>query len=60
MDSFLKIYRKHVATFIWVKGHDDNKENERCDVLAVKAAEGDDLRVDGWYENNVASRNELF
>ena len=57
---FLKIYRKHVVNFIWVKGHADNKENERCDVLAVKAAEGDVLRVDGWYENNVASRNELF
>ena len=57
---FLKIYRKHVVTFIWVKGHADNKENERCDVLAVKAAEGDALKIDGWYENNVASRNELF
>ena len=57
---FLKIYRKHVVNFIWVKGHADNKENERCDVLAVKAAEGDALRVDGWYENNVASKNELF
>ena len=57
---FLKIYRKHVVTFIWVKGHADNKENERCDVLAVKAAEGDALRVDGWYENNVAGKNELF
>ena len=57
---FLKIYRKHVVNFIWVKGHADNKENERCDVLAVKAAEGDTLRVDGWYENNVAGKNELF
>ena len=57
---FLKIYRKHVVNFIWVKGHADNKENERCDALAVKAAEGDTLRVDGWYENNVAGKNELF
>ena len=57
---FLKIYRKHVVNFIWVKGHADNKENERCDVLAVKAAEGDALRVDGWYENNVAGKNELL
>ena len=57
---FLKIYRKHVVNFIWVKGHADNKENERCDVLAVKAAEGAALNVDGWYENNVAGKNELF
>ena len=57
---FLKIYRKHVVNFIWVKGHADNKENERCDVLAVKAAEGDALRTDSWYENNVAGKNDLF
>ena len=32
---FLKIYRKHKVSFVWIKGHADNKENERCDVLAV-------------------------
>jgi len=37
---FLKIYRKQKVSFIWVKGHANNKENERCDVLAVQAAEG--------------------
>jgi len=57
---FLKIYRKHVVNFIWVKGHADNKENNRCDILAVKAAEGDNLKIDVWYENNMAGKNELF
>jgi ribonuclease HI len=57
---FLKIYRKHAANFIWVKGHADNKENNRCDILAVKAAEGDNLKIDTWYENNMAGKNELF
>ena len=57
---FLKIYRKHVVNFIWVKGHADNKENNRCDILAVKAAEGDNLKIDAWYENNMAGKNELF
>ena len=57
---FLKIYRKHVVNFIWVKGHADNKENNRCDILAVKAAEGDNLKIDTWYENNMAGKNELF
>jgi len=57
---FLKIYRKHIVNFIWVKGHADNKENNRCDMLAVKAAEGDNLKIDAWYENNMAGKNELF
>ena len=57
---FLKIYRKHTVNFVWVKGHANIKENERCDELAVKAAESDDLQVDIWYENNVANKNKLF
>jgi ribonuclease HI len=57
---FLKIYRKHTVKFIWIKGHANNKENERCDGLAVKAAEGDNLKIDNWYENNVVGKNELF
>ena len=36
---FLKIYRMHHISFKWVKGHSDNIENERCDFLAVEAAE---------------------
>jgi ribonuclease HI len=50
---FLKIYRKQEVSFIWVKGHANNKENERCDVLAVQAADSNNLLVDDWYENNV-------
>ena len=57
---FLKIYRKHTVNFVWVKGHANIKENERCDELAVKAAESDDLQADVWYENNVANKNKLF
>ena len=57
---FLKIYRKHQVCFIWVKGHSNIKENERCDQLAVKAAESTKLKKDVWYENNIANNNELF
>lgn len=42
---------KHVS-FIWVKGHDENKDNERCDELAVSAYQdhnGHDLLEDGQY-----------
>ena len=52
---FLKIYRKQKVGFVWVKGHSNNKENERCDVLAVQAAEGNDLQIDQWYENNITN-----
>jgi len=57
---FLKIYRKQKVNFVWVKGHADNKENERCDTLAVQAAEGKNLLIDQWYENNTVNKNELF
>jgi|TARA_B110000881_G_scaffold168096_1_gene151459 ribonuclease HI len=52
---FLKIYRKQKVSFIWVKGHANNKENERCDTLAVQAADSKNLLIDQWYENNVAN-----
>ena len=57
---FLKVFRKHFVKFVWIKGHDNNKYNERCDYLAVSAAEGDFLKKDIWYENNVINKNELF
>lgn len=37
---------KHQLTFVWVKGHDGHPENERCDVLATTAADGDLLLDD--------------
>ena len=55
---FLKIYRMQKVSFIWVKGHANNKENERCDFLAVEAAEGQSLLIDQWYEKNVANKGD--
>lgn len=51
-ERFLKIYPKHQVKFVWVKGHAGNPLNERCDELAVKAAESNNLLVDEGYENN--------
>lgn len=42
----LEVQKKHEVTFVWVKGHNGNPENERCDQLATKAADGDNLLVD--------------
>lgn len=52
---FLRIYPKHNVKFIWVKGHNDHPENERCDVLAVSAATGNLLLIDESYESGLAS-----
>jgi len=52
---FLTVFKKHHVSFIWVKGHANVKENERCDALAVQAAESKSLLIDRWYENNVAN-----
>jgi len=49
---FLQIYPIHKPKFVWVKGHADNKENERCDELAVEAANTQPLHVDNGYENS--------
>ena len=49
---FLRIYRKHNVKFVWVKGHASNKENNRCDELAVAAALGGDLKIDHGYEDS--------
>jgi ribonuclease HI len=48
---FIKVFRKHKVKFQWLRGHAGDIENEICDQLAVKAAEGRDLKVDYEYEN---------
>jgi len=46
---FLIIYPKHKVSFKWVKGHAGIPGNERCDELAVEAAESTDLIPDKGY-----------
>lgn len=55
---FLKVYRMQKVSFVWVKGHANNKENERCDFLAVEAADGQSLLIDQWYEKNVVNNGD--
>jgi ribonuclease HI len=53
---FLEIYKKHHVNFVWVKGHDNNPLNERCDQLAVEASFKQNLKEDGGYlqqENSI-------
>ena len=55
---FLKIYRKHQVKLIWIKGHADIPENERCDFLAVEASKKRNLLIDEGYEN--AQKNKTL
>ena len=49
---FLVEYRKHNIKMIWIKGHNEHPENERCDVLATTESAKDIslLRVDEGYK----------
>ncbi len=42
----LEAAKPHRIRFIWVKGHAGHPENERCDLLATAAADGDGLIED--------------
>ena len=59
MEVFFKNFQKIIVTFIWIKGHAENVENEKCDYLAVSAAENEQLKIDAWYENS-KKNNTLF
>jgi len=54
---FLKIYRRHIIRFQWIKGHNNHPQNERCDFLAVEASKKEKLKIDNFFENE---RNKLL
>ena len=45
------LLKTHKTTFHWVKGHAGHVENEICDQLAVKAAQGTTLETDDYFES---------
>lgn len=45
-ERLLLLLSKHTVTFQWVRGHNGHPENERCDELAVEAANGQNLPED--------------
>ena len=58
---FLRIYRQNNVRFVWVKGHNNNLENERCDGLAVAAAEAEKkYAIDYEYESSCGQGPKLI
>lgn len=51
---FLELYRQHNVSLFWLRGHNNDTENERCDILAVNASKEPVLSEDTGYipENN--------
>jgi ribonuclease HI len=48
-EQLLDLCANHKIKFVWVRGHAGNKENERCDELAVCAANQKGLPPDNGY-----------
>lgn len=48
--QYIPLHNKFKPKFIWVKGHAGHPENERCDQLAVQAAQSSNLLIDDVYE----------
>lgn len=51
--QYLQVHSKHKIKFVWVKGHADNKWNNRCDELATAAADSRQWLVDEGYERGL-------
>ena len=49
-ERMLELLGKHKVVFVWVKGHADNVENERCDFLARQAIASGNLLDDEGFE----------
>jgi ribonuclease HI len=48
---YIPLHVRYKPKFIWLKGHAGHPENERCDQLAVAAAEMPNLPADEGYES---------
>jgi ribonuclease HI len=58
-ERLLTLCETHDVEFVWVRGHAGNRENERCDALAGRAAKRSDLPVDGGYRPGLDQASEM-
>ena len=54
---FVKLYDKHNPKMVWIKGHNNHPQNERCDLLAVAASHKKDKLIDTGFE---VGKDSLF
>jgi ribonuclease HI len=47
---FVKLYEIYKPKMVWIKGHNNHPQNERCDSLAVTASQKKDLLIDTGFE----------
>jgi ribonuclease HI len=52
-ERLLDLCQEHQVEFRWLRGHAGIDENERCDQLAVNAAQQPGLPDDPGYKNSV-------
>lgn len=57
--EFLPLYLKIKPKLVWIKGHNDHPQNERCDKLAVEASKKENLAVDEGFEA-LKNNSKLF
>lgn len=47
---FIILHRQFKPNYIWIKGHNNHPQNERCDALAVHASMQIELEADHFFE----------
>ncbi|HLP11137.1 MAG TPA: ribonuclease HI [Flavobacteriales bacterium] len=57
---FIQIAAKHKVKFTWIRGHAGHPENERCDQLAVAAANMAKKSIDHGYLESLAAGEQNF
>ena len=55
---FIEIAKQHNVKFVWIKGHAGHPENERCDELAVLAANSNQKSIDSEYVKSLDSSDK--
>ncbi len=50
---YLKTHSQHEIKFQWIKGHNNHKQNERCDYLATNASKKNKLLIDEGYLQSI-------
>ena len=57
---FIEIAKKHEVKFKWIRGHAGHPENERCDELAVMAANSPQKEIDHGYLESLDNGEETL